>query len=102
MLQFPLGIEHREGELHVADTYNNKIKRFNPRSSRISTVLGTGEPGYEDGERATFNEPRDLSCAAGRLWIADTNNHAIRVASLDGGAVSTLHLHPQERLAEDL
>ncbi|MGI5818706.1 MAG: thioredoxin-like domain-containing protein [Armatimonadota bacterium] len=98
LLQFPLGLVHHAGEIYVADTYNNRIKRFNPGSARIETLLGAGVPGCEDGRQAAFNEPRDVSCADGRLWIADTNNHAIRVAPLDGGPVSTLRLHPLERL----
>lgn len=98
LLQFPLGLEHSAGDLYVADTYNNKIKRLTSRISEIETVLGTGRPGCDDGDEATFNEPRDLSCAGGRLWIADTNNDAIRVAPVEGGPVSTLHLHPLERL----
>jgi len=101
LLQYPLGIEHYSGELYVADTYNNKIKRLNPRVSRVETLLGTGEAGFQDGEPAKFNEPRDISYADGRLWIADTNNHAIRVAPLAGGPVSTLRLRPEERLAQD-
>ncbi|MFO8082521.1 MAG: thioredoxin-like domain-containing protein [Armatimonadota bacterium] len=98
LLQFPLGLEHHAGDLYVADTYNNKIKRLTSRISEIETMLGTGTAGCEDGHAATFNEPRDLSCAGGRLWIADTNNHAIRVAPIEGGPVSTLHLHPLGRL----
>ncbi len=97
LLQFPLGLEHHVGELYVADTYNHRIKHLNARVSRIETLLGAGKPGFEDGDEATFNEPRDLSCGDGRLWIADTNNHAIRVAPLTGGPVSTLQLNFGER-----
>lgn len=98
LLQYPLGLTHHLGDLYVADTYNHKIKRFNPRLARVDTLAGTGEPGPEDGESATFNEPRALDSADGRLWIADTNNHRVRVLSLDGGPVSTLILHPDELL----
>ena len=33
-----------------------------------------------------------MSAAAGKLYVADTNNHAIRVADLETGEVSTLDL----------
>lgn len=98
LLQHPLGLTHHVGQLYVTDTLNNKIKRLNPRIARIDTLLGTGEAGHEDGERATLNQPQDLCYADGRLWIADTNNHAIRVAPIGGGPVTTLRLHPEERL----
>lgn len=98
LLQHPLGLTHHDGDLYLADTYNHRIKCLNPRVSRVTTLLGTGRPGHEDGERARFNEPRAISYADGRLWIADTNNHAIRVAPVDGGPVTTLRLHPLERL----
>jgi len=39
-----------------------------------------------------FSEPSGLSIAAGKMYIADTNNHAIRVTDLESGEVSTLEL----------
>ncbi len=93
-LQHPLGIHYHEGVLYIADTYNNKIKKVFPHTRSVVTFLGAGEPGYRDGEgsQALFHEPGDVSVAAGKLYIADTNNHAIRVADLDTGVVSTLEL----------
>ena len=65
-----------------------------PQTKSVTTLLGTGEPGYLDGEgsRALFHEPSGVSIAGGRLYIADTNNHAIRVADLGTLEVSTLEL----------
>ncbi|MCH8086886.1 MAG: hypothetical protein IIC81_03420, partial [Chloroflexi bacterium] len=39
-----------------------------------------------------FHEPRCLAVTGSKLYIADTNNHAIRVADLQSGRVSTLEL----------
>ncbi len=100
LLQHPIGLTHHEGLIYVADTHNNKIKVFNPRPARILTLFGTGERGHRDGEPAALNGPSDVSCARGRLWIADTNNHAIRVASVNGGPMTTLQLHPTELLMQ--
>ncbi len=41
---------------------------------------------------AQFHEPGGLSVAGGVLYIADTNNHAIRVADLGSREVTTLEL----------
>lgn len=84
-LQHPLGVAWADGKLYVADTYNNKIKIIDVERRTCSTVAGTGRPGNGDAEKgldASFNEPAGLSVAAGRLYVADTNNHAIRVVNL--------------------
>ena len=93
-LQHPLGVHFYDGILYIADTYNNKIKRVLPQTRGGFTLLGTGEAGYRDGpgDQALFHEPGDVSIAAGKLYIADTNNHVIRVADLATREVSTLEL----------
>ncbi len=91
-LQHPLGVAYHDGLLYVADTYNHKIKKIGPATSTSVTYLGTGQPGREDGATPSFFEPGGVSVAAGRLYIADTNNHAIRVADLTTGEVYTLRL----------
>jgi DNA-binding beta-propeller fold protein YncE len=93
-LQHPLGLAYANvgGVLYVADSYNNKIKQLNPRTRRATTFLGDGQPGDQDGAGAAarFREPSGLGLAAGRLFIADTNNNLIRAADLAGGQVTTL------------
>jgi DNA-binding beta-propeller fold protein YncE len=86
-LQHPLGVAWWEGKLYVADTYNNKIKVIDVAERTCRTLAGTGESGAadaDDGGKATFNEPGGISAAAGKLFVADTNNHAIRVVELGG------------------
>lgn len=97
-LQHPLGLAVHEGRVLIADTYNHKIKMLDPGSGRVHTVAGTGAAGHADGagRRAQFHEPGGLSVAAGTLFVADTNNHAIRTVDLRSFAVATL---PVEGLA---
>lgn len=98
-LQHPLGVTVADdGYLYVADTYNNKIKRIDPAARTSETFAGSGEPGATDGESAEFYEPGGLDYANGRLYVADTNNHAIRVVDLATGAVSTVEFPNVERL----
>lgn len=99
-LQHPLGIVYHQGMLYIADTYNNKIKRFSIRTQTLETFLGTGQEGWSDGEgrKATLDEPGGVSIADGRLYIADTNNHLIRVASLQTARVTTLQIEEMEKL----
>ena len=93
-LQHPIGIELHDGALYIADTYNNKIKRIYPATRGATSYLGIGTPGHEDGAGvfAQFHEPAGISVARGKLYIADTNNHAIRVADLETQEVGTLEI----------
>ncbi len=88
-LQHALGVVYHDGVLYVADTYNNKIKVIDPTQRTSQTLAGTGEPGASDSP-AQFDEPAGISYAAGKLFVADTNNHLIRTIDLDSKTVATL------------
>jgi sugar lactone lactonase YvrE len=93
-LQHPLGVAWVDGVLYVADTYNNKIKQVFPATRAARAFAGSGRAGLRDGslEEAEFDEPAGISAAGGRLYVADTNNHAIRVIDLAARRVCTLDL----------
>jgi DNA-binding beta-propeller fold protein YncE len=89
-LQHPLGVSCYEGKLYVADTYNNKIKAIDPATGETRTLVGSAAPGRSDVPPA-FNQPAGIAAAGGKLYVADTNNHLIRVIELgDASKVSTL------------
>jgi thiol-disulfide isomerase/thioredoxin len=89
-LQHPLGLALEGGRLFIADTYNHKIKTLDPRTRALKTFAGTGRPGQTDGAGGSFYEPGGLTIARGRLYVADTNNHGVRVIDLATKKVSTL------------
>jgi len=98
-LQHPLGVAVHAGRLFIADTYNHKIKMLDPESRQVTTFAGTGVAGHVDGPATTaqFFEPGGLSVAsstgpgqAAVLYVADTNNHAVRMIDLTTKQVSTL------------
>ncbi len=88
-LQHALGVAYHDGKLYVADTYNNKIKVVDAKTGAVRTLAGTGEPGFGD-QPAQFNEPAGITIAAGKLYVADTNNHHIRTVDIASGQVATL------------
>jgi DNA-binding beta-propeller fold protein YncE len=90
-LQHCLGLAYGEGKLFIADTYNNKVKVCDVKSREVKTFSGSGEPGDED-KPARFYQPGGLSVAGTSLYVADTNNHKIRVIDLKSEAVTTLDL----------
>jgi thiol-disulfide isomerase/thioredoxin/sugar lactone lactonase YvrE len=91
-LQHPLGLVSFNDKLLIADTYNHKIKELDPKRETVTTLFGTGKPGQSDGASASFYEPGGLSLAGDKLYVADTNNHAVRVVDLKTKRASTLHL----------
>ncbi|QDT48790.1 Thiol-disulfide oxidoreductase YkuV [Symmachiella dynata] len=90
-LQHPLGITYDNGKLYVADSYNHKIKVVDIDTRECTTFLGTGTAGNK-AQPPQFSEPAGLAVAGSRLYIADTNNHQIRVADLDSKQVTTLDI----------
>jgi len=90
-LQHPLGVAYADGLLYIADTYNHKIKRFNVATGIVETFVGGGK-GEQDGAKAQFYEPGGISLAGKKLYVADTNNHRIRIVDVDTRAVTTLAL----------
>jgi DNA-binding beta-propeller fold protein YncE len=91
-LQHPLGVTAYGDKVLIADTYNHKIKLLDPRNGTVKTFLGKGKPGQADGAAPSFYEPGGLSIAGGKLYIADTNNHAVRVVDLKTKQAATLML----------
>lgn len=93
-LQHPQGVCCQGHRVYIADTYNHKIKMLDTTTGEVTTLAGTGQTGLANGprEHAQLAEPGGLSVANGRCYIADTNNHSIRVLDLETGTVSTLEI----------
>lgn len=100
LLQHPAGLAFDQQGIYVADTYNNKVKLLDPVAGQVKTLIGNGEAGLRDGsfEEAQLFEPEGVQVHQGRIYIADTNNHQVRVADLARQTVTTFHLKGLERL----
>jgi uncharacterized protein (TIGR03437 family) len=83
------------GNVYFADTANNRIRRIAASPAGvITTVAGTGAQGYSgDGGQAAsaaLNRPEGIAFdSAGNMYIADTNNNAIRKVATSG-VISTI------------
>lgn len=79
-----------------------KIKVVDPKTKECSTLAGTGEAGNSlgpDFSQSRFNEPGGI-CAGGGgrlLYVADTNNHQIKVLDLASNTVSLVGRAPHVR-----
>jgi len=89
-LQHPLGLARWNDKLLIADTYNHRIKLLDPAARTVKAFAGLGKPGQADGAAPSFYEPGGISIAKGKLYVADTNNHAIRVVDLNTKETRTL------------
>ncbi|HDQ46314.1 MAG TPA: redoxin domain-containing protein [bacterium] len=82
--QHPLGLDFNDGFLYVADTYNHAVRRMDLKRERMETLIGrTGKNRCtiddSDCEVLPLFEPNDVVHYGGKLYIADTNNHLVRV-----------------------
>ncbi len=80
------------GNVYVADTYNSTIRRVTPAGLVITLAGMAGSTGSFDdtGSDARFNFPQSLAIdSSGTLYVADSNNHVIRIVT-SAGVVSTL------------
>ena len=101
-LQHPIGVAYDDGYVYVADTYNHKIKRIKPATKEVETFIGSGRRGMVDGpaKQASLSEPNGLVFVGEKIYIADTNNHLIRVYDMVTGTLSTLKFIGMEKLAK--
>ncbi len=83
------------GNLYIADTSNQRIRRVDAATAVITTVAGSGVYGFTgDGGVATgasFRSPGGVALdGAGNLYIADTNNHRVRRVDATTAVVTTV------------
>jgi DNA-binding beta-propeller fold protein YncE len=83
-----------DGDLYVADTGNNCVRRIDLKSGRITRVAGTGTKGFAgDGGPALAAQFGGIYAIAFRgrmLYICDLDNRRVRAVNLGSGIVSTV------------
>jgi thiol-disulfide isomerase/thioredoxin len=90
-LQHVLGVTHHDGNLYLADTYNDKVKELDLKTLTVRTIAG-GKSKSAASDQNTFDEPAGVSYAAGKIYVADTNNHRIRTIDLASKRIETLEI----------
>jgi len=98
LFQHPLGLCATSDTIFVADTYNSAIRVIDLKSSQVYTLIGKTEketaclPENTLCDILALYEPGDVELYNGKLYIADTNNHLIRVFDLKTNMLSTLEI----------
>lgn len=90
----PFGVTtDNNGTLYIADAGNNEIRKLTIATGEVTTVAGSTQSGYADGNdtSAMFNYPTGVACdGQGNLFVVDCYNNCIRKIVLATGVVSTL------------
>ena len=83
------------GDLFIADSSNNRVRRVDATTGMITTVAGSGTAGISgDGGPATsaqLDNPTGVAVdAAGDLFIADSSNNKVRRVDATTGMITTV------------
>jgi DNA-binding beta-propeller fold protein YncE len=93
-LKYPGKVAVSGDMIAIADSGNHRVivgkLSADGTSMHIEKSIGAGSPGFKDGAEAKFNSPQGMSFGDGVLYVADSENHAIRAIDLNTWDVSTL------------
>jgi sugar lactone lactonase YvrE len=96
------------GNLYIADSGNNRIRKVTPISGTsggvITTIAGINTAGYTGdtgaAASAALNNPQGLALdSSGNLYIADSGNHVIR--KITNGVITTVVGNGQQGVTGD-
>ena len=84
-----------DGDLIIADSHNQRIRRVDRPTGVMTTIAGSGETGYDGDEQpavqAALNTPSAVAAAPnGDIYIADTLNYRVRMIDAKTGLIHTV------------
>ena len=88
----PVGLATDGTTLYVSDSANSRIRKIVIASGVVTTLAGDGTAGFQDGTgtAAQFDAPGGMTLHDGKLYVADADNHRVRVIDLATTQVTTL------------
>ncbi len=84
--------DEASSRLFIADSSHNRIVIADLESHAVLDIIGSSRRGFADGDfdSARFDKPQGMALDGDLLYIADVNNHALRLADLAAREVMTL------------
>lgn len=85
MFDEPQGLALKEDFLYIADTRNNRIRKADLKTKKVSTIAGNGARAFVKDFSApvqSLNSPWDLFVQESTLWIANAGSHQILAIDL--------------------
>lgn len=91
-----VAVHARTDEIFIADTCNHRIVKVSLRDNKMTTIAGTGTPGFSsDGGMAVVAQLRNPRSVVvhpknEEVYFCDSQNHCVRKISLTYGTISTV------------
>lgn len=87
------------GNVYIADSQNNRIRKIDALTGNISTVAGTGVAGYSGDDGPALNAqlyfPAIVAVdSKGAIYVSDENNNVVRRIDPSTGTISTYAGNP--------
>ncbi|MFN3315216.1 MAG: thioredoxin-like domain-containing protein [Raineya sp.] len=85
MFDEPQGLALKDDFLYIADTRNNRIRKADLKTQKVSTIAGNGTRSLVKDFSApvqSLNSPWDLFVQENTLWIANAGSHQILAIDL--------------------
>ncbi|MGE5749428.1 MAG: alkyl hydroperoxide reductase [Gemmatimonas sp.] len=93
-LRYPGKVAIDGDRIAIADSGHNRVivARLTEDATiaRIEMIVGAEKAGFVDGSQPRFRSPQGLLFAGDVLYVADTENHAVRSVTLESGNVVTV------------
>ncbi len=98
LLQHPLGVDVQDNKIYIADTYNHAVRIANLDTKQLTNLIfrprkGICKIGDKDCDVLPLFEPNDVLYFNEKLYIADTNNHLIRVFDFKSMNLKDLYIY---------
>lgn len=96
LLSFPgkIEIDREKGHLFVSDTGHDRVLHLSLEKDNTARIIAEygGRAGFSDGRtiRASFQSPMGLCLSGQTLFVADSENHAVRAIDLNTKEVTTI------------
>ena len=83
-----------DGALYWCEVDTGRIRRLNLNNLRVTTIAGTGQPGFRPESRrpmeTPFSAPHEIRWDEGNLYVVERDNHCVRRIAGRTGLVTTL------------
>ena len=92
---YGVAVDPATGNVYIADNANHRIRKVNATTGIITTIAGTGTPGYSgDNGQATaaqIQNPRGITVdPSGNVVFSDYANNRIRKINMTTGVITTI------------